>query len=206
MWWATLRPEEPVVIDSDGFRPNVGIIVSNGSDKVLWARRVGQDSWQFPQGGIKSHEEPVDALYRELLEELGLERASVEVVGSTQGWLRYTLPRRYIRKNCQPVCIGQKQIWYLLRMVSNEDDVRLDRDDRPEFDAWRWVNYWYPPRRVIFFKRRVYWQALRELAPLLGPPVTDTAPATPRNDRARRRRRSTGSPRFSGGDSPHPVN
>lgn len=175
------------MIDSDGFRPNVGIIVSDGADKVLWARRVGQDSWQFPQGGIKHHEEPEDALYRELLEELGLDRSCVEVIGSTQGWLRYMLPRRYIRKNGQPVCIGQKQIWYLLRMVSDEGDVQLDRDARPEFDAWRWVNYWYPPRRVIFFKRRVYWQALRELAPLLGPSVTDLAPERPRHDRSGRK-------------------
>ena len=66
------------MIDANGFRPNVGIIVSNGDDKVLWARRVGQDSWQFPQGGIKRDEAPEDALYRELLEELGLEKRCVK--------------------------------------------------------------------------------------------------------------------------------
>ena len=187
-----LHAEERIVIDANGFRPNVGIIVSNGDDKVLWARRVGQDSWQFPQGGIKRDEAPEDALYRELLEELGLEKRCVEVIGCTQGWLRYTLPRRYIRKNCSPVCIGQKQIWYLLRMVGGEEDVCLDRDARPEFDAWRWVDYWYPPRSVIFFKRRVYWQALRELAPLVGPAVTDNTPDRPPRRRRRNRRRRGG--------------
>ena len=180
------------MIDPNGFRPNVGIIVSDGADKVLWARRVGQDSWQFPQGGIKHDEQPEQALYRELLEELGLEQSSVEVVGCTQGWLRYTLPRRYIRKNCTPLCIGQKQIWYLLRMVAGEDNVQLDRDARPEFDAWRWVDYWYPPRSVIFFKRRVYWQALRELAPLIGPAVTDTTPDRPPRRNKNRRPRGNG--------------
>ena len=176
---------ESTVIDSDGFRPNVGIIVTNARDQVLWARRVGQNSWQFPQGGIKTDEDPEVALYRELYEELGLSSECVDVVGCTQRWLRYTLPHRYIRKNCSPVCIGQKQIWYLLRMVAAEDCVCLDKDTKPEFDTWRWVNYWYPPRSVIFFKRRVYWQALRELAPLLGPGIVKSAPKRPRNQRKR---------------------
>jgi len=171
------------VIDAEGFRPNVGIILSNAQHQVLWARRVGQNSWQFPQGGIKHDEDPEQALYRELYEELGLSDECVEVVGCTQRWLKYTLPHRYIRKNCSPVCIGQKQIWFLLRMVADEECVCLDRDDKPEFDSWRWVNYWYPPRSVIFFKRRVYWQALRELAPLLSPSVVKAAPKRRRHPR-----------------------
>ncbi len=183
------------MIDSDGFRPNVGIILTNEREQVLWARRVGQNSWQFPQGGIKQHEAPKDALYRELYEELGLSEQCVEVVGCTQRWLRYTLPHRYIRKNCSPVCIGQKQIWFLLRMVADEDCVCLDRDEKPEFDHWRWVNYWYPPRSVIFFKRRVYWQALRELAPLLSPKVAKSAPKRRRNHRRRPDRSSNGAPK-----------
>jgi len=145
----------------------VGIVLANRSDQVLWARRVGQQAWQFPQGGIKAHETPERALYRELSEELGLTPADVEVMGSTRGWLRYTLPKRYIRRNCSPVCIGQKQIWFLLRLLGAEDAVRLDACKRPEFDRWKWVNYWHPSREVIFFKREVYRRALKELAPLL---------------------------------------
>jgi len=175
------------VIDTDGFRPNVGIILTNHRDQVLWARRVGQNSWQFPQGGIKQDEAPEQALYRELYEELGLKDDCVEIVGATLRWLRYTLPQRYIRKNCSPVCIGQKQIWFLLKMVADEECVALDKDAKPEFDSWRWVNYWYPPRSVIFFKRRVYWQALRELAPLLGPGIVKSAPKRRRNSRNKNR-------------------
>jgi len=155
------------VIDSDGFRPNVGIIVANASGEVLWARRVGQDAWQFPQGGIKAHESPEDALYRELGEELGLGPDHVEVVGCTRGWLRYTLPRRFVRRNARQVCIGQKQVWFLLRLLGDECDVRLDASGEPEFDYWKWVSYWRPAREVVYFKRQVYRRALKELAPML---------------------------------------
>ena len=155
------------MIDSDGFRPNVGIILSNHRTEVLWARRAGQEAWQFPQGGIKVHETPEEAMFRELFEELGLRSEHVEVIGSTRGWLRYTLPRRYMRRRSNPVCIGQKQIWFLLRLLGNDSSVRLDLSEKPEFDHWKWVSYWRPSREVIFFKRHVYRRALKELAPLL---------------------------------------
>lgn len=156
------------MIDAEGYRPNVGIIVANERRQVLWARRVGQEAWQFPQGGIRAEETPEEALFRELYEELGLTAACVEVLGSTRRWLRYDLPKRFVRRDCVPRCIGQKQRWYLLKLCTSEAAVRLDVDERPEFDHWRWVNYWRPHREVIFFKRAVYRQALEELAPLLG--------------------------------------
>ncbi len=156
------------MIDADGFRPNVGIVVLGDNKQVLWARRVGQDAWQFPQGGIHRGESPEQALYRELHEELGLQQHDVEIMGCTRGWLRYRLPLRYIRKNKKPICIGQKQKWYLLRLTGETSAVRFDRAEKPEFDRWRWVDYWFPPNDVIFFKRSVYRRALRELEPLLG--------------------------------------
>ena len=156
------------MIDSDGFRPNVGIVIANDCGQVLWARRVGQSAWQFPQGGINDGETPEQALYRELYEELGLEKHDVDIMGCTKGWLRYRLPMRYIRRNKKPICIGQKQKWFLLRMKADEDAVSFDTGEKPEFEAWRWVDYWYPPNDVIFFKRPVYRRALRELEPLLG--------------------------------------
>jgi len=155
------------MIDSDGYRPNVGIILCNAEGRLLWARRIGQDAWQFPQGGIKAHEQPLDALYRELREEVGLEQSDVEVIGSTRSWLRYRLPKRYLRRDSAPLCIGQKQLWFLLRLVGDETHVRLDLCDQPEFDGWRWVDYWHPLKEVVSFKRDVYRNALRELEPLL---------------------------------------
>lgn len=155
------------MIDQEGYRLNVGIILSNTKGQVFWARRVGQDAWQFPQGGIDKSESPEEAMYRELAEETGLSPSDVEVLGSTKEWLHYRLPKRYVRKNQQPLCIGQKQIWFMLRMTCCESVVDLANSDTPEFDEWRWVDYWVPSRQVIFFKRKVYRLALSELHPLL---------------------------------------
>jgi putative (di)nucleoside polyphosphate hydrolase len=166
------------VIDSEGYRANVGIILCNSEKRLFWAKRIRQRSWQFPQGGIHWDESPEEAMFRELSEEIGLRPKHVEIIGYTRGWLRYRLPKRLIRRHCTPTCIGQKQVWFMLRMLGQESDVRLDVSDRPEFDHWRWVDYWYPLKAVAPFKRQVYFRALRELAPLLFPDKVLT-PATP---------------------------
>ena len=153
------------MIDAEGFRPNVGIVLANARGEVLWARRAGQDAWQFPQGGIQGQETPEEALYRELNEEIGLSEHHVEIVACTRGWLRYRLPERLVRQNSAPVCIGQKQKWFLLRMLADDASVQLDSADKPEFDHWRWVSYWYPLSQIIAFKREVYRRAMKELAP-----------------------------------------
>jgi len=164
------------VIDADGFRPNVGIILAHADGRVLWAKRIGQDAWQFPQGGIKRGETPEEALYRELEEELGLLPEHVECLGVTTGWLSYRLPKRLIRRGRRPLCIGQKQKWFLLRLTGCESKVSFDRSVKPEFDGWRWVDYWHPLVEVVSFKRGVYRDALRQLAPLLG--IADSAQET----------------------------
>ncbi len=156
------------MVDADGFRPNVGIVIANGSGQVLWARRVGgHDAWQFPQGGINDGEETEDALYRELHEEVGLQREHVEVLGRTRGWLRYRLPRRLRRHNSTPGFVGQKQKWFLLKMLTDDALIDMASGDKPEFDGWRWVSYYYALTQVVDFKREVYRRALTELAPHL---------------------------------------
>jgi len=145
----------------------VGIIVANQEGRVLWARRVGQDAWQFPQGGIREKESVQDALYRELWEEIGLGSDSVEIVGCTRGWLRYKLPRRLLRQK-PSAFVGQKQKWYLLKMLADDGAVSVDHASTPEFDLWRWVTYWYPLGQVVSFKRDVYRRAMKELAPCLS--------------------------------------
>jgi putative (di)nucleoside polyphosphate hydrolase len=164
-------------IDAEGFRANVGIILANSDNQLLLGGRVGAKGWQFPQGGMIEGEEPVDAMFRELHEEVGLVRDDVEVLSVTSDWLRYKLPEKYIRRHSEPVCIGQKQRWFLLRLTSSDDAVRFDRGDKPEFDRIRWVDFWRPVNEVIYFKRRVYAQALHELGPSVHP---DGLPPQPR--------------------------
>lgn len=153
------------MIDSDGYRPNVGIILSNSEGKVFWARRCGQNAWQFPQGGIRNDETPDQAMYRELFEETGLLPEHVDMMAKTRDWLRYKLPKHMIRKNTNPVCIGQKQIWFVLKLIGSENDFNLSAIEKPEFDHWQWVDYWQPMNEVVFFKRKVYKKALSELEP-----------------------------------------
>ena len=164
------------VIDSNGFRANVGIVLLSRAGQVFLGRRSGGRGWQFPQGGMREGESLEQAVFRELNEEIGLERADVEVVGHTARWLRYRLPARYVRRNQKPLCIGQKQRWFLLRL--RQEPVRFDfeRTEEPEFDEWRWASFWDPVREVIYFKRGVYQRALLELASLAFP---DGAPPLP---------------------------
>ena len=155
------------MLDSDGYRLNVGIVIASGTGDVLWAHRTRQGGWQFPQGGIQPGEAPEQAMYRELEEEVGLGSEHVDLLGVTRGWLRYRLPKKMIRYNSHPLCVGQKQKWYLLRMQSPDSTVCMTNSDSPEFDGWEWVSYWYPLGQVVAFKREVYRRAMKELAPRL---------------------------------------
>ncbi len=167
------------MIDDDGYRPNVGIIICNKYGQVLWARRYGQNSWQFPQGGINPGESPEQAMYRELYEEVGLNKKDVKILAVTRNWFRYKLPKRLVRWDTKPVCIGQKQKWFLLELQANESDINMQRSPTPEFDGWRWVSYWYPVRQVVSFKRDVYRRVMKEFVPTvmgLQPQVNQVKP------------------------------
>ena len=176
------------VIDDDGYRPNVGIVICNRQGQVMWARRYGQHSWQFPQGGINPGESAEQAMYRELFEEVGLRKKDVRVLASTRNWLRYKLPKRLVRWDTKPVCIGQKQKWFLLQLMCNESDINMQSSGTPEFDGWRWVSYWYPVRQVVSFKRDVYRRVMKEfINPVILLQESDAArvvtPSGPRRKR-----------------------
>lgn len=158
------------MLDRDGFRPNVGIILLNQKNQVFWGKRIRTHSWQFPQGGIDRGESPEQAMYRELHEEVGLQPEHVAIVARTRDWLRYEVPDRYIRRDARGHYKGQKQIWYLLRLVGGDWNLNLRATDHPEFDAWRWNDYWVPLDVVVEFKRGVYEMALTELARYLPRP------------------------------------
>lgn len=152
------------MVDDEGYRANVGIIILNNEKKVLWAKRVNEMAWQFPQGGIYPGEIPDEAMQRELMEEVGLTQNKIEIIARTKDWLRYDVPINWIRRDGQGKYRGQKQIWYLLKFVGNDKDIFLQSSNKPEFDDWKWVDYWSPVDQVIEFKRKVYQQALEELS------------------------------------------
>lgn len=151
------------MLDREGYRPNVGIVLCNAKNEVFWGKRIREHSWQFPQGGIKRGETPEQAMYRELQEEIGLQPEHVRILGRTRGWLRYEVPTQWIKRDWRGSYKGQKQIWFLLRLVGRDNDVSLRANSKPEFDAWRWNDYWVPLDAVIEFKRAVYQLALSEL-------------------------------------------
>ncbi|MBC3874707.1 RNA pyrophosphohydrolase [Undibacterium flavidum] len=158
------------MLDREGFRPNVGIIMLNANNEVWWGKRVREHSWQFPQGGIKYGESPEQAMFRELEEETGLLPEHVKILGRTRDWLRYEVPDHFIKREIRGHYRGQKQIWFLLRMVGRDCDVNLRASTHPEFDAWRWHDYWVPLDTVIEFKRGVYQMALQELSRFIHRP------------------------------------
>ncbi len=196
-------PNMADLIDEQGYRANVGIVLLHDDGRVFLGRRSGGRGWQFPQGGIQAGESPEAALYRELREEIGLEPQHVRLVGMTRGWLRYRLPSRLVRRDRSPVCIGQKQRWFLLRAERADPPFRFDRGAPPEFDQWRWVEFWEPLRAVIAFKRDVYRRALHELGRIAFgdrlPPYpewwTSVMSAAPRVPAAGRRGRLARRPR-----------
>jgi putative (di)nucleoside polyphosphate hydrolase len=181
LWHSARRQigSSTAVIDPDGYRPNVGIILMRNDAKLFWGRRVNRDGWQFPQGGMNSDETPAEAMYRELHEEVGLHPGDVKLLGATPGWLRYRLPKRCIRRHERPTCIGQKQVWFLLQLLEEDSRIRFDATDTPEFSDFRWVDFWYPLSSVVSFKRDVYLRALSLLAPVARSASGLPLPANP---------------------------
>jgi putative (di)nucleoside polyphosphate hydrolase len=159
------------VIDKDGFRENVGIILVNKHQELFLAKRVGPlDAWQFPQGGIDANETPTDAFYRELFEETGISSSDVRLLQMTKEWLHYRLPSKYLRAanaDSGITCIGQKQIWFLAQFISSDDCICFDKAGKPEFETFAWVDYWYPLKKVISFKKKVYHHALKTFEPVV---------------------------------------
>ena len=162
------------MLDQEGFRPNVGIVLLNKKNQIFLGKRIGELSWQLPQGGIKSEESPEQAMLRELFEEVGLLPKHVTILGRTRDWLRYEVPEHYVHRDIRGHYRGQKQIWFLLKMLGQDSDIQLLNNPKPEFDAWRWEEYWQAPDLVIDFKKQVYQLALEELEQFIN-----TQPFTP---------------------------
>lgn len=163
------------MIDEQGFRLGIGIILVNSARRLFFARRVQpKNAWQFPQGGMLANETPLQTMYRELHEEIGLFEDDVELLAESKDWHSYSLPTHLVRPHSKPVCIGQKQKWFLLKLTSDESCISFTESQKPEFNSYRWVSYWFPLKQVVSFKRNMYREVLREFSPILFPKLEES--------------------------------
>ena len=155
-----MTPEE---IQALPYRPNVGIMLVNRDDRVFVAQRLDSknDAWQMPQGGIDKGEDPQTAALRELEEETGVRPDLVRVVAQTGDWLSYDLPDELIPRIWGGKYRGQKQHWFLLRFLGDDDQIDIETD-HPEFSRWEWIDPSELVDRIVPFKRDVYARVLRE--------------------------------------------
>ena len=149
--------------NSEGYRPNVAMVVINSTNKVLICRRKNTRTWQFPQGGIDNGEDIKKAMYRELSEEVGLSKDDVSLVGESEGTITYDIPKTIRSKVLGGKFKGQEQKWFLLKLKKDNSEIKLDNETFPEFDKYEWVSFWQPLNRIVDFKREAYRKALSEL-------------------------------------------
>lgn len=150
-------------------RPNVGACLFNREGLVLIARRADQPAgeaasgaWQLPQGGLDRGEDPEAAVLRELEEEIGTRNAVV--LGRMAEWLDYDLPAHLVGKALGGKYRGQTQMWFALRFLGTDGDIRLDTDRHQEFDAWQWAPLASLPSIAVPFRRPIYERLARDFA------------------------------------------
>lgn len=146
-------------MNSDDYRPCVGVMLVNREGKVFVGRRIDNkegDWWQMPQGGVDEGEEPAGALIRELAEETGVASELIEVVGQLPSEIYYDLPDTLKGKLWGGRYLGQRQTWFCVRFTGTDADIDLEAHDPPEFCDWRWVDPEELPELIVPFKKDVY--------------------------------------------------
>jgi putative (di)nucleoside polyphosphate hydrolase len=123
-------------------------------------------AWQMPQGGIDEGEEALHAAYRELSEETSITENDVELLAVSRDWFSYDLPKELVSKLWNGLYLGQKQKWFLMRFIGNDDDINLNTEI-PEFSCWRWSTRQQLIESIVPFKKDLYRAVLKEFQPLL---------------------------------------
>lgn len=150
------------------YRPGVGIILLNEINHVFVAQRADKqfDAWQMPQGGIDGDEIPHQAVWRELMEEVGTDKA--EIIAESRDWFYYDLPEELQKKLWGGKYRGQRQKWFVMRFTGQDSDIDLNAHDHPEFTNWKWANPAQLLDLIVPFKRDVYRDVLAEFGAYLA--------------------------------------
>ena len=154
--------------NKEDYRPNVAIIIVNKAGKILWCRRKDGYGWQFPQGGLDKDESPIDAIYRETQEEVGLEKEDIRIIKENEEWFDYRVPKNRIPKYFRfrnSKFIGQTQKWFLAEILCDDSNINLNASSPVEFDKWVWANYWHPIYGGVEFKKKTYRKVLISFLP-----------------------------------------
>ena len=143
-------------------RTGVGIVVLNSKNKVFVGKRRDNplDIWQMPQGGVELNEPLVKAMRRELVEETSIK--NIEVLKEFDQWLEYELPKNLVRKIWRGKYRGQKQKWFVVRFLGNDDEININTK-HPEFIDWQWIDVEELPKIIVLFKKHVYEEITKEL-------------------------------------------
>tara|TARA_B100001245_G_C22869883_1_gene418283 strand:- start:477 stop:953 length:477 start_codon:yes stop_codon:yes gene_type:complete len=148
-------------------RSGVGIVVLNKENKVFIARRIDnpKNYWQMPQGGVDHDEDYLFAAYRELREETGIK--NVELIKELDGFTTYKLPTNLLGIIWKGKYKGQKQKWFVMRFLGNDDEINI-KTKRPEFLDWKWIELDKITDLVVKFKLDVYKEIKKKVKDILN--------------------------------------
>lgn len=150
------------------YRLGVGAMILNRDNMVFVAQRIDTpgEAWQMPQGGIDADEDPELAVFREVEEEIGTR--NLEIIEESADWLVYDIPEPLRSTLWKGKYRGQKQKWYAMRFLGDDDEIKLDHHHHPEFSSWKWTEMKNLPAMIVPFKRELYRMVVDEFSHLAG--------------------------------------
>ena len=149
------------------YRKCVGMMILNNTNEILVGKRIDHPSgfWQMPQGGIDEHENPEEAVWREMIEEIGTN--NVTLIKTSNQWLNYDIPNDTLKTlPWGHKYKGQTQKWFAFKFTGKDEDINVGTTN-PEFSEWKWINYQDIVDKIVPFKRSVYSKILKEFEELI---------------------------------------